>query len=737
MAHRFHFFRAGGVDQVSLRDGRDLAALGELDQKLWVALAMPNHDVDVDPATLALLDDDHDGRIRVPDVLAAVRWVEQTCRDPGDVLAGGDTVRLDAIREPKVLAAAQRILRELDKGDAEVIALQDALDVVHTFEETILNGDGIVIPESALDDDTRQAIADVIGTTGSVRDRSGKPGVDATLVDGFFADADRLAAWADAGDDPALRPLGDATAAAADALDAVRAKIEDHFVRGRLAAFDPRAAHGLAPSEAELAALGARTLTHDDEEIARLPIARVEPDRPLPLSRGINPAWADRIARFREATVAPILGRLDELAAEDLARIVERLAPFLAWRASRPIIALDALPLDRVRALARGDARARIRARIAADLTLADEYGEIHAVEKLLRYQRDLARVLRNFVNFSDFYARQDAAFQFGTLYIDARACRLVVPVADAARHAMLAAMSSAHLVYCDVVRGAEKREIVAAVTNGDADHLVVGRNGVYYDRAGEDWDATITRVVANPISVREAFWTPYKKLARMIEQQIGKRASAAEAAADTRVAGTATAVATADHALAQPVAAAPAAPLAPLAPRSKIDVGTVAAIGVAIGGIGAMLVGILSAFLGLGLWMPIGVVVLLLLISGPSMLLAWMKLRQRNIGPLLDANGWAINGRARINVAFGAALTDLARLPRGAQRSLDDPFEDRGRPWRLYLATIALLGLAATWYEGRLDRWLPRAATSREVLGDYAPSRSTQDDLRVTDHSP
>ena len=65
MSHRFHFFRAGGVDQVSLRDREDLRSLKDLDHKLWVALAMPVTGVDVDPETLALLDHDHDKRIRV------------------------------------------------------------------------------------------------------------------------------------------------------------------------------------------------------------------------------------------------------------------------------------------------------------------------------------------------------------------------------------------------------------------------------------------------------------------------------------------------------------------------------------------------------------------------------------------------------------------------------------------------------------------------------------------------
>jgi hypothetical protein len=153
-------------------------------------------------------------------------------------------------------------------------------------------------------------------------------------------------------------------------------------------------------------------------------------------------------------------------------------------------------------------------------------------------------------------------------------------------------------------------------------------------------------------------------------------------------------------------------------APVSKIDVGTVAAIGVAIGGIGAMVTGILAVFLGLGWWMPIGIASIVLLISTPSMLLAYLKLRTRNLGPLLDANGWAINGRARINVPFGKALTDLAVLPKGAQRAAHDPYAEVRTPWRLYLTLVIVLVLAVSWYLGKLDRYLPRAVKRDRVLG-------------------
>jgi hypothetical protein len=99
-------------------------------------------------------------------------------------------------------------------------------------------------------------------------------------------------------------------------------------------------------------------------------------------------------------------------------------------------------------------------------------------------------------------------------------------------------------------------------------------------------------------------------------------------------------------------------------------------------------------------------------------MLLAWLKLRQRNLGPLLDASGWAINGRARINVPFGAALTALPVLPKGAERSLKDPYAEKRRPWGLYIFLLLILATAFAWYAGRLDHWLPKAVQRTHVFG-------------------
>jgi len=208
---------------------------------------------------------------------------------------------------------------------------------------------------------------------------------------------------------------------------------------------------------------------------------------------------------------------------------------------------------------------------------------------------------------------------------------------------------------------------IVAAITAGDAsDFLVPGRHGLFVDRQGRDWHFTLQRVVENPISVREAFWMPYRRIARLIGEQVRKWASAREQAVQAQAA--------------ERVGGAAATPASaptpkPSAGQQAFDIakfaGVFAAIGLALGAIGTALVALVSSFLQLAWWqMPLVVLGVILLISGPSMLLAALKLRQRNLGPLLDANGWAVNARVRVGIAFGKRLTQVASLPAGARRN-------------------------------------------------------------------
>jgi hypothetical protein len=725
-AIRWTFFRAGGFDQVKLASGEDLNHLDQLDQKLWVALACPTGGLEVDSRTLALIDSDNDGRVRAPELIAAAKFACAHLKHPDDLLKGRASLPLRSINDKTeegqaLLGAAKQVLVNLGKPDDSALSADDLTDPARMFADRPFNGDGVITESSSEDEFIRSVIRDVMDCIGSDPDRSGKPGVNREKVDAFFDELRAYSTWQTAGSaDPNIWPLGrENTTAAAAAVAAVRTKVDDYFARCRLVAFDPRLSQLLNRREEEYLELAARDLSPTASEAAGFPLAQVGPGRSLPLLGGVNPAHAGALKALQVAAVSPLLGSRELLSESDWLTMAERLKPFETWVAAKQGLRVEKLGEPRIAEVMASKAEATLTELIAKDQALEAEAARIENVERLVRYHRDLYRICTNFVSFEHFYGGEDSAvFQCGTLYVDQRACRLCLRVTDPARHASVAGLAGAYLAYADCTRPAsgEKMQIVAVVTNGDSDRLMVGRNGLFYDRQGRDWDATITKVVDKPISLRGAFWAPYKKFARMIEEQVAKRASAADSESTASLDAAATNTVNTDR-----TATKSAEP-------KKMDVGSVAALGVAVGALGAFLtalVGYATGVLKLGVLATVGAILgFMLLISLPSVVLAFVTLRKRNLGPILDACGWAVNAHARINVPFGATLTSLARLPPGSRRSSRDRYPEKGLSWKRYALLALVLLLGYRWYQGTLDRFLPESVRASRVLGSLAPER-------------
>ena len=418
---------------------------------------------------------------------------------------------------------------------------------------------------------------------------------DLAKVEPSDAEKAAMKTWEEApANDAALLPLKDGTADAEAALAAVEPQLDAFFA---------------PPEDAPLVMEG--------------PLAA------LPLKGNLNPKFADAIAAFVEKAIKPILGEIEELTRTDYAKVKAAFAPFRAWRAAKPVMNAN------------------------AKAVLEDE-------ERVVRYKMHLAEYLQNFVNQANLYDREkEAMYLTGTLFIDGRECKLCFHVDNEGAHAALAEKSDCCIIYLALTRkgSAETRNICAVITAGRTIPLYVGRNGLFYDRDGNPWDATITKVVQSQVSLREAFWAPWRKMGEMIGEQVKKFIGDTQAKSVGGVTKAVDGVGSGAAAKADGKPADSSANGAALA-------SSVAALGIGIGMVGAAFAGIVGLVAGLPWWKTaIGVLLVILAVSLPSVILAWFKLRRRDLGAVLNACGWAVNRPLRFSQKLAKLFTRRASL--------------------------------------------------------------------------
>lgn len=687
--YKWEFECIGGSTRVRITSGEDIAHLHELDPKMWTVLSCPVKGLEISEKSLSYMDTDSDGKIRVNDVVATSHWMTGALKNADLLLAGKDSLDINDLNPDneagrKLYNSAKQILTNLGK-EGTVISLAETADIAAIFAKTRFNGDGVITEASADDAEGKAAVTAALAALGGVADRSGAMGLNAELIETFYKTLADYAAWQASAVEA---PFGDKTDAVISAYNALDAKVKDFFMRSRLAAFSPDSTGALDVQTAQIQAISAENLTSKTDEISSYPLARLTGKAEIDLTAPVNPAWAAQFELVRSVAFAD----LKVLTEEDWTAVGAKSAAYTAWKGAKAGAAVEALGLDTVKNLLAQDKKAYLLDLVAQDAALSEEAANIEMVDKFLHVLRDFYRLLRNFVTLHDFYDKDRkvcAIFQSGKLIIDQRECRFCMSVADMAKHNASAATSGMFLVYCDCTTKTKpgKLSIVAAITVGDIGDLIVGKNALYYDNAGEEWDAVITKIVDNPISIAQSFWSPYRRMAKVVENLITKNA----ADKDAKMMADATAKINA-----APAAAATADPKAPAQP---FDIGKFAgifaALGMALGMIGTALTSIFGGLLKMPWWQIIIVfVAIMLIISGPAMVLAWLKLRRRNIAPLLNANGWAVNAASKISIPFGETLTDIAKFPK---LKLKDPYAKKGlAPWKAWCISLAALVVVA-----------------------------------------
>ncbi|MBQ4376723.1 MAG: hypothetical protein II793_03410 [Bacteroidales bacterium] len=614
----------GGVTRVKIASGEDIKHLGELDRKLWTVLSCPVNGLEFDSRTLQLMDSNHDGKLRIDEVVEAAQWITSILTDAETLLSGSDTISLSALSDTKLgqkmRATCETILNTLERP-LDTISLKDVADYKKFIDERYAKEVATVATED-------------------------------------------------------IRPYGDNTEAVTAAVTALRDKVADYFMRCRLIRFDADCQEAVDVSVERIAAIAAGDVAKASTDIASYPLARPNAEGTLSLDN-INPVWETHIATIREKALQPDTATITQAQWDEIVAKIDDYTAYIAKQAD-----------GQVELLSKGQ---------------ADDMERYTDADKLLHIYRDFYTLIKNYIFFKDFYQNDPdtkAIFQSGRLYIDQRCCDLCMRIDSIDAHAPMAAASGMYLIYCTCTSRERNatQNIVAVLTDGDVDNMEVGKNAIYYDREGHCWDAVVKKIVDNPISIRQAFWSPYRKFWKWCTDKINKSASEKE---DKAFNDLTTKANTVTEDVKVNAAAGPDAEKDKKKEDKKASAfdiakfaGIFAAIGMAIGYIGSALAGITKTFSDNPLNILIFIIGIILVISGPSMFIAWTKLRKRNLGPMLNANGWAVNAVILVNVRFGATLTSIAKYPTIV---LDDPFAEKKMPaWKKWLIAIGIIILIA-----------------------------------------
>ncbi len=691
----------------------------DLDEAHWIATSAPLETFNCDPVLLKYLDADGNGRIRTDEIRNAQKWLFDVLKDTSKLAGKSDCVSLDEINNEnpdgeKILTAAKFVLENLGEKDAAEINLAQIRNRQEILGAGVCNGDGIVPPEVLPDDPkTAQLITDIIDTMGSKPDASGKPGVDAELLEKFTTAAKDHLEWIRQGKietDKESSPVmiwGDATAGAYNMLAAVKDKFDEFFNLCALVQMDADTAEWIELNEAEVREKNLTDVTELENCVKSQPLAKPNPDGLIDLTVRVNPVWKDQLDAFSATVLKNPALNLNpaRFTREDWKSVKKLFAGYATWVSAKKGPEVEKLEEKKLRHYLNGRTREveKLKDIIEKDKEVATELQQLENVEKLILYHKFLFEVVNNFVNLKRLFdPTAESLIQAGALVMDERRFDLAMKVNDLAAHKKIAVNSNICTMYLELsAKTGDKSDtmkVAVGVTSGFADNLYIGKAGVFFTPGGREWDAKIIDYISQPVSLSEALRSPFRKVGQFISKQVERFKTDRYKELET---GMNKGITNAEKKL---TAAKPA----PVAAGSFWGSGSMLMLG---GGLGLAAIGSAFAFVvktlkNVSMFHILAVILgIMLIIAVPIVIAALIKLRRRNVGMFLEACGWAINARMRLTYKMGLLFTHFPAYPPDSKKQRGDLTrkmvkqmswrKQRSKQWLAWLLVILVICLA------------------------------------------
>ena len=228
--YKWHYCSLGGTKRVCITRGEDIAHLAELDQKLWTVLSCPVKGLELDERTLDLIDYDRDGKIRAEEVITAANWLCSVVKDKDRILQGHDYIDLADFNTDNEEGAQ---LRDCAAEVLKIMGLEKTTITLPELNEFLKD----------YDENAAQALEDTLESM-SVN----------------------------------VAPYGANSDDAVTAVDAIRDKVTDYFLRCKFIQFHDDCAAALDVSAEKVAEISEKNFATNIEEISKYPLSKPRAD---------------------------------------------------------------------------------------------------------------------------------------------------------------------------------------------------------------------------------------------------------------------------------------------------------------------------------------------------------------------------------------------------------------------------------------------------------------------------
>lgn len=636
----------GGTYQHVIRRATDLRLIEKLDPALWAAVSAPLSSFNCDARLLSYLDADRSGRINISDLMTAWKWQKISLADINVIDSnGGLSPDMIAPASPdgQALIAAFDIFAAPGQEPATV-ELPQVQDKIRELQCGKLSGDGIIVSDAVPQTGAQALVADIIRCSGGKINSKGQIGITLDQFKKFMADAAAYIDWIGKAENADFLPRGEKTAETYNKIKAIAAKIEEYFRYCKLIKADANNVSRFTSNPAAMPPLDVSSPAAIDAYLAAAPLATPSAAQEINLLKDINPAYTEAaaalagVAKYKTLT----LEKWDALKAE--------FAPYEQYLNSIPGSEVEKTGCARIREYLSGDAAGQLQELFDADGQLNGKLDKLFKLEKLLLFNRDMIRFTNNFVSFKELFAAgAQSMIQAGSLIMDGRHFNMVVYVDDQATHKKLVPNSNIYVMYLKISRVGEAKtlNLAAAVTSGSSRNIYVGKRGIFVDHTGRDWEAEITELIREPVSLREAFFLPVKKLGELISSRVEKFTESSSKSLSMDL----------DK---LPVSSPPPPPPTSTFSTPALLLGG----GVGIAALGSSFALLINSLKGVNLIrILISIAVIAFIVSLPLIITAAVKLRKRNLALFLESAGWAINFEMRLTRKMGKLFTRRPRV--------------------------------------------------------------------------